>query len=107
MSRAAWIGLVAALVPLAVGATDAPYPRPLDATPPAAEARGAAEPLPRTVAVCRDGRGRRCWAAGTPAACAPSADGSGDVYRLVIDRPTDVDAALAACRESLSRPDTD
>jgi hypothetical protein len=44
--------------------------------------------------VCQDRAGRRCWVAGTEAACRPA----GEIFRLVIDAPSEVDEAVARCR---------
>jgi hypothetical protein len=93
--RAAVGLVVATLLVRAAVAGSAPEIGKLDGAPdpPAAETE-APRRLPRTAAVCQDPAGRRCWVAGTEAACRPD----GEIFRLVIDAPSEVDEAVARCR---------
>lgn len=71
-------------------------PPPATAAPPAGDART----LPRTVAICQDGK--RCWAAKVVEDCRLPFH----VFRLVIDDPAhrDADAALDQCWATLKDP---
>ena len=93
--RRALVGLVVALAVVAAAGEPAPELPKLEDRPSAPGAESdAARPLPRTAAVCQDPAGRRCWVAAREAACRPD----GDVFRVVIDAPSEVDEAVARCR---------
>lgn len=91
MSVVAPLAVLLAL-PLAAGAAE-PTPAPLSSAPPPAATSVPARALPATVTICRGGTGPRCWVRPGEDGCAPN----GAAFRVVLDRPADVAAALEAC----------
>jgi hypothetical protein len=96
--------LLLALAAPAIASDDAPRVPNLETEPPPVPAPGRDEPavaVPRTIAVCRESKGDRCWTAPGEPDC--RAAPGGIVYRTVIDTPADVAQALAQCRTGEGR----
>jgi hypothetical protein len=97
--------LILSFALVARAAADPPRAPKLDpgSTPPppaAAPDEPPARPLPPTATVCQDVAAHRCWRSDGGQEC-----GDGRVFRVVIDTPAEVAAALAQCRAARAVPD--